>query len=230
MGFWTYVSLVLFTAAAATAIAVIRQRPGKKQMLEDALAQLQGFRAGETFIAFDDSTGIAADETNRRLCLLRIAGERTECRVVDYSDVVSCEMLEDESTVASVRRGRSGTLRVSSDAVPDAVALKTVRTLALRLEVRDAEAPTHELNFFRGELRRGSALHQQLSAKLLHWHDVIAGILRSEDEAGRRRDGKRNGSASPVYIADELIKLSQLRDSGVLSSAEFELQKARLLG
>ncbi len=230
MGFWTYVSLVLCVAAAATAVAVIRQRPGRKQMLEEALAQLDGFRAGETFIASDHSGGIAIDERNRRLCLLRIAGERTECRVVDYADVDSCQVLEDETTVASACRGRSGTLRVSSDAVPDAVALKIVRSVGLRVDVRDAEAPTHELNFFRGEMRRGSALHQQLSARVLHWHDVIAGILRSEDEAGRERAGKRNGSASPVYVADELYKLSQLRDSGVLSATEFEQQKARLLG
>lgn len=31
-------------------------------------------------------------------------------------------------------------------------------------------------------------------------------------------------------VADELVKLASLRDSGVLTDAEFEIQKARLLG
>jgi hypothetical protein len=31
-------------------------------------------------------------------------------------------------------------------------------------------------------------------------------------------------------VADEIIKLVGLRDSGVLSTAEFDAQKARLLG
>jgi hypothetical protein len=35
--------------------------------------------------------------------------------------------------------------------------------------------------------------------------------------------------AGPLSIADELAKLAQLRDAGVLSSAEFEQAKARLL-
>lgn len=36
--------------------------------------------------------------------------------------------------------------------------------------------------------------------------------------------------AMPPLIADELIKLSQLRDAGVLTPDEFATQKARLLG
>jgi hypothetical protein len=36
--------------------------------------------------------------------------------------------------------------------------------------------------------------------------------------------------SSPIGVADELTKLSQLRDSGVLSDEEFATQKAKLLG
>jgi putative oligomerization/nucleic acid binding protein len=37
------------------------------------------------------------------------------------------------------------------------------------------------------------------------------------------------GAAPPVSIADELVKLAQLRDSGVLSPDEFAQAKAKLL-
>lgn len=37
-------------------------------------------------------------------------------------------------------------------------------------------------------------------------------------------------SAGTASVADELAKLAQLRDQGVLSSEEFDAQKARLLG
>jgi len=37
-------------------------------------------------------------------------------------------------------------------------------------------------------------------------------------------------SERPVLIADELLKLAQLRDAGVLTHEEFNRQKARLLG
>ena len=37
-------------------------------------------------------------------------------------------------------------------------------------------------------------------------------------------------TATPISSADELAKLAQLRDSGVLTDAEFAAQKAKLLG
>lgn len=37
-------------------------------------------------------------------------------------------------------------------------------------------------------------------------------------------------AASSASVADELVKLANLRDSGVLSKGEFEAQKKRLLG
>lgn len=36
--------------------------------------------------------------------------------------------------------------------------------------------------------------------------------------------------AAPVSVADELLKLAQLRDGGVLTQLEFEAEKAKLLG
>ena len=38
------------------------------------------------------------------------------------------------------------------------------------------------------------------------------------------------GGAAPDVVADQLTKLADLRDRGVLSDAEFQTQKARLLG
>jgi hypothetical protein len=37
-------------------------------------------------------------------------------------------------------------------------------------------------------------------------------------------------TAEPVSVADELKKLAELRDAGILSAEEFDVQKARLLG
>ena len=50
-----------------------------------------------------------------------------------------------------------------------------------------------------------------------------------EDNENRKFDRVRGGDA-PLSTADELSKLVALRDQGHLSDAEFEAQKARLLG
>jgi hypothetical protein len=69
----------------------------------------------------------------------------------------------------------------------------------------------------------------------------LAGTQASDapvSEGGRVQVGDRETGAShapgpqhaPVSIADELIKLAQLRDAGVLTPEEFQAQKAKLLG
>ncbi|MEU4996568.1 DUF4429 domain-containing protein [Streptomyces sp. NPDC021622] len=50
------------------------------------------------------------------------------------------------------------------------------------------------------------------------------------DEAIATQHGTHSVPATPASIADELSKLAQLREQGVLSPEEFEAQKAKLLG
>ena len=52
-------------------------------------------------------------------------------------------------------------------------------------------------------------------------------VIYEMNEANRRRMAS---GAAPVSVADELAKLDRLRDEGVMTEAEFEAQKARLLG
>jgi predicted Zn-dependent peptidase len=48
-----------------------------------------------------------------------------------------------------------------------------------------------------------------------------------EERAASANDLPKPASA---FVADELKKLAELRDAGILSAAEFQRQKSRLLG
>ena len=54
--------------------------------------------------------------------------------------------------------------------------------------------------------------------------------FRGHPDFGANARPQAPPSAGTVSVADELAKLAQLRDAGVLSADEFEAQKARLLG
>ncbi|MFD5204848.1 DUF4429 domain-containing protein [Streptomyces sp. NPDC058375] len=56
--------------------------------------------------------------------------------------------------------------------------------------------------------------------------------LRAELDAAiaAQHGAQQTGPAPSASLADELAKLANLRDQGILSPAEFEQQKARLLG
>jgi len=55
--------------------------------------------------------------------------------------------------------------------------------------------------------------------------DAVQSAIKSSQQA----PAAAATSAATVSVADELLKLAQLRDSGILSDSEFEAQKSRLL-
>jgi Short C-terminal domain/Phospholipase_D-nuclease N-terminal len=65
-------------------------------------------------------------------------------------------------------------------------------------------------------MARGTAMHERDREQAL-----------AQDQAFR---GYVQDAASTSGSADELVKLADLRDRGVLSDAEFQQQKARILG
>ncbi len=54
--------------------------------------------------------------------------------------------------------------------------------------------------------------------------------FRAHADFGAGARPRASPSAGTVSVADELAKLAQLRDAGILSPDEFEAQKAKLLG
>ena len=57
-------------------------------------------------------------------------------------------------------------------------------------------------------------------------------LTESEDSNGSQTQDVATHSVNEghkFFVADELKKLAELRDSGILTEGEFELQKAKLL-
>ena len=61
----------------------------------------------------------------------------------------------------------------------------------------------------------------------VHWS--VAEERRKVAEASGRSLAKPSVAGQPLMLADELKKLAELRHSGILTDAEFDAQKAKLL-
>jgi hypothetical protein len=240
MGFLTYVSLVIFTAAALTAVVVIIHRSDRKRRFARALTEIDGFNGTQSFIAFDSCSSIAIDEGNRRLCLLKLTGNDMDCRVLNYADVLSSEVFEDGVTVTRTSRnsnigsesigGFGGASAAVGQASGRTFSTAKVKRMDLRLMIDDTKSPVHDINFWDKPIRNNSALYRQMSGKILHWHGLMAVALHQADKETTEPPRVEPPRAPPhFFVADELYKLVQLRDSGVLTPPEFEQQKRRLL-
>jgi hypothetical protein len=60
-------------------------------------------------------------------------------------------------------------------------------------------------------------------------HERAVRSAQQQDEAARAYIREAAGPTGPVSSADQLTKLADLRDRGVISAAEFEREKAKVL-
>ncbi len=108
-----------------------------------------------------------------------------------------------------------------------------VKKVALRVSTDDLDHPNYDILFLAASnnskgVEKTEPAYQEAIRNAAAWHSRIAAILKrlSEDEAGQELTVIERQSIS---VADEIEKLAQLRDEGILTDREFTAQKDRLL-
>lgn len=197
--------------------------------------------------SFSRSTGFniniggyfSADNNSKRFKINR----NGEC--FNYSDLINYELYENDSVEQKGGIGRAiigGALFGETGAIVGATTRKSksmVNSLYIRLTLKSVgmrkitfiDSPTARDGLFYNSLR---SLADQIVSEL----EIIAAENKMADEPVNVKDPPmtqqvQNRSAPseepPMLIADELIKLKQLLDMGVLTKEEFDQQKHKLL-
>lgn len=141
--------------------------------------------------------------------------------------------------------GLSGKTQSSQDAV---------KKIDIRFVVNDTASPYCEINLSDMVVKTNSPLYKNLIKQAHHWHSLLeVAIKRADREANLEqklepskiaaedsdpttiteeylKPSKHETKVFPsTSVADELLKFSELRDKGVITDDEFELQKQKLL-
>lgn len=241
MSFWT---LVIIFVLAAIVVAIIQtvNTSNKKKAMEDCLARIDDFSATQKVMGSDGSTGLAIDEQRRKVCLIDHRQQTLAIRVCSYKDLLSCEVLEDGATLTKTVRSTQiagalmgGLAFGGAGAIIGGLSGKTrtsgkVKKVGLRLAVNDTQNPLHDVNFLNLETKKDGFLYKQAMEQARHWHALIEILIKRADMEDK--SNVKNGTPQIQWssIADEIKKLADLHESGVLSTEEFKEQKARLIG
>lgn len=160
-----------------------------------------------------------------------------EYKIFDFEDIYSCELLKDNETIS-----RKSTTRTIGGAIVGGIigggagtivgglsgsskSQMTASLIELKIVVRDIESPTHKITFY-DKNRNLNWQVQALSSEAEKWKDRINLIIEQTDlENEKQTTTKVNGT-----IADELAKLHELKQNGILTGEEFDSQKKKLLG
>ncbi len=241
MDFWIWVIIFVVGIVVVGVIQVINTS-NKKKAMDDHLGIIKDFSATQKIMGSDGNTGLAIDEQRKKICLIDHRQHNVTTRVFVYKDLLSSEIFEDGATVTkTVRSSQLGGALIGGLALGGVGALigglsgKTqtsgkVKRVDLRLTVNDTKYPLHDINFIDLETKKDGFLYKQAIQQARHWHGLIEVLIKRadlEDMAANTNFALKRQSG---FIADELIKLAELRDAGVLSIEEFQQQKTRLLG
>lgn len=212
------------------------------------LVSRDDFTVSQFYLGEDGRSGIAIDGSETRIALPELVGDEGQIRVINYNDILSSELYIDGETVTKTERGSQiggaliggimfgGVGAVIGGLSGSKRSADEVRNIDLRLIVRDSQQPVHDVKFLDGKIlidgktnKRSNKYKESLS-QARHWHGLIEVLIRTADKEDAKKEITQPFTEKQQSsVADELLKLSQLLQSGVLSEEEFKAQKQKLL-
>lgn len=162
----------------------------------------------------------------------RVAGQTGYC---NYEDLVEFELCEDNVTVAKGGVGRAlvgGALFGGAGAVVGATTRATSNlTRSMYIRITAKKVGMLKIVLVSCEITRGSFIYnvaKDCAEKIITQLEIIA-ASNKEASANLERQQNSNNSNCDFSVADEILKLKQLLDMGVLTDEEFKQQKEKLL-
>jgi hypothetical protein len=231
--------IIFLTIGSGILIAVVALsiQSNNRKAIDAGIAALPGFSAAFKVMSEDGSTGIAIDQDAKKVCLSSKKGTTLEHKVVGYRDLLEVEIMEDGHSITKTSRSSQagnailgGILLGGVGAVVGALTSSTkttgkIRRVDLKIVVNDVKSPVFLINFMNVQANAGGIIHQAASKKAMEWLGrlkVLITMADNEDKAAH----------TPIRVtsnADELLKLADLRDRGILTEQEFQQQKAQVL-
>jgi hypothetical protein len=241
-----YLLFFLLIIGAGIVSAVIKNAAYKerREALDARLQNLPDFTPTQKVVGAGSKSAVAIDEQRKTIGLITENESGFLERVISYRDLISVELFEDGNTITKTSRSSQiggaivgGLLLGGLGALAGGLsgkknATNTITRIDLRLILNDTATPLHDVVFLATECKKDGALYKLNMQQARHWHGVFEVLIK------RAEAEQMHISAAPAppllkpqnSTADELAKLASLRDSGVLTSDEFQAQKRLLLG
>lgn len=237
---------ILFVIAIAFVWGIFLTLDREKKKRAEAevhIGNIANFTATQKIMGSDVSTGLAVDEPRQKICLISDGGATT--RIFDYKDILSVEVFEDGVSITKTQRGSQlggvlvgGLLLGGVGAILGGLSggkrtAEKINRIDLRLVVNSTSAPLHDVRLLSFESKKDGVIYQTAMQQARHWHRLIEILIKRADEEDKPLLVANTSApvAQPItFVADELKKLAELKTLGVLTQAEFDSQKSRLLG
>lgn len=188
----------------------------------------------EKLLAFNTTKKIGSliefDENQKKWLIPDgIFGGKKHPKIYNYSDIIDFELLEDEESITKGGLGRAvagGLLFGGVGAVVGGVtghkkSKPVCNSLKIKITINDINSPTAYINLIKTATKKDSFTYKALynsAQEVLSTLQLICNNLEPQ-----------NDSQNCESIPDQIKKLAELKDQGILSEEEFANKKIELL-
>lgn len=244
MGFWVWV-IAIIVIAVIIGLIQASAISDKKKAMEEKLKSLPDFFPSQKVMGNSGDTAIAIDEERKKVVLINNDHNGVTLKPITYRDILSSEIFVDGETVTKTSRvSQVGGALIGGLALGGVGAIigglsgktrssEKVKRIDLRITVNDTKRPLHDINFMDIEGKKDGIIYKAAMDQARHWHGLITVLIKIADNEDAHKDvvelSNQTITGSSNSLADELSKLGDLRDKGILSDEEFSTQKQKLL-
>jgi hypothetical protein len=224
--------VVTFTLILIIAKTVINFQDKKKS--KEIFENLTNFNTTDKYISKTSGVSIGYDEKRKQICL--IIEHKT--KIYEYKDIIQSELDIDGETI--LKQSITGTIgrsvfggvlgggvgAIIGGTTGSKKGKENIRKIDLKITVNDTKTPVYRINFMDIETKKGSFIYEMIYEEAEKWHGIITVLIK---QAEIEQDNTKQNSTSSESVADELLKLKNLLDSGIITLTEFNAEKKRLL-
>lgn len=238
---------IIVVGAIFVIVIQFNNRAERKSKLAIANSSVKDFQTS-TKIESDDALFLfAIDNENRKVMIVLANNNETNARtrIVNFSDIISVDLLEDSNTIFSKSTMRTiggglvgGVLAGGAGAIVGGLSgnnkgKREVSRISVKLLVRNQDVPSIIIDCYNGSPMTTTGMTEVLYKQTLKEAqsivDHVSVIIDIIDQESKQQVDNSGTPTHSISVADELEKLCALKDKGVLSEEEFNKQKALLL-
>ena len=230
-------------AIILTVISNDKKKKERGEAMSQAIETIPDFTPTMKINGIDNRFTFATDNEHQRI--IYIVGLHKQ--VFNYEDIISVELIEDNNVMLKKSTGRTISGAILGGAVAGGVGAvvgglsgsykqqNQHSSVKVKILLRNNSVPSIEINCFdyRTMTIDGKPVHDKdlnyckgkNDAKRIT--DTLSVIIDAVDRA--QKTNKLTDTAKGGSVADEIAKLAELKDKGILTENEFASLKAKLL-
>tara|TARA_R100001440_G_scaffold49980_1_gene69934 strand:+ start:157 stop:1050 length:894 start_codon:yes stop_codon:yes gene_type:complete len=247
-------SIIAFGSIASLIVLIItlnkvdkRDKKLKKDKSSNALKNIPNFKHTKAFINL--GRFIAIDEDSQQIAVKTNSGSNPI--VYKYKDILSCEIITDGESVYKKSTARTiggavvgGMLSGGAGAIVGGLSGqstkgKKYKKIQIKLLVKSISNPSIFITFFDikdlGESKaidtKSTLYGRDLEKAIIRtnrWKDIMEIVIDKIDNESNT-SLKDDINPKTISLSDELLKLNELKEKEILTEAEFNEQKKKLL-